>query len=518
MRADELEPHQGSSATARQMLYPRGVRRALAAMRSNVGREWSVRDLATIAGVSPRTLQRQFSVFVSKTPGATLRDIRFDHARRDLLRGLSGTKVGDVALHCGFTHLGRFSTDYRRRFGETPSQTLRRQDLFTGTLASMPSLSLSSRDRPTVAMAAIETGPENGELAHSISDELALALTRSGVAIVGQSGSPRYRVIGALHGKGRQTRLVLRMIEAQTGRHVSVYRADGPFGGNAASDQHLAARIAAAFQPFLRSAEINRAREKLDTDLSVHDLTLRAMPGVLSYSGDGNKHALELLQCAIDRDPDCALAIALASWAHAQRVICQFTDNPAEDLALSTELARRAQRSAPDATVLAVVGNALTLIHDLDTAGLVVGKALALDGGSAWAWSRSGWIDVYRGEAESGIEKLKISLDLAPQDPLAFITMVGIGNAHFDAGRYLNAAHWQEKALAENPSAIWVHRTLSPAYQFAGRKAEAQRSLRALRNQYPDLTISEVRQNLPPLTPDSSNKVVEALHTAGLPS
>jgi hypothetical protein len=40
----------------------------------------------------------------------------------------------------------------------------------------------------------------------------------------------------------------------------------------------------------------------------------------------------------------------------------------------------------------------------------------------------------------------------------------------------------------------------------------------ALRNQYPDLTVSEVRQNLPPLTLDSSNKVVEALHSAGLPS
>jgi tetratricopeptide (TPR) repeat protein len=170
-----------------------------------------------------------------------------------------------------------------------------------------------------------------------------------------------------------------------------------------------------------------------------------------------------------------------------------------------------------DATVLAVLGNALTLHRDLDAAGLVVRRALALDGGSAWAWSRSGWIDVYRGEAESGIERLKISLDLAPQDPLAFITMVGIGCAHFDAGRYLDAARWQEKALAVNPSAIWVHRTLSPAYQFADRKAEAQRSLRALRNQYPDLTVSEVRQNLPPLTLDSSNKVVEALHSAGLP-
>jgi AraC-like DNA-binding protein/tetratricopeptide (TPR) repeat protein len=513
MRADKLKADQETD----RMLLPRGVKRALAAVRTDVGREWSLADLAAIAGVSPRTLQRQFKVFLGETPGATLRDIRFEYARRELLQGLSSTKVAGVALDSGFTHLGRFSTEYRRRYGETPSQTLKRQDLFTGALASTPSVSLSGGNRPTVVLQPIEAGSEHREIARSIADELALALTRSGVAIVSPSGSPRYQLTGALHGSGKQTRLVLRMVEAVSGRHLSVYRADGPFDGNSASDEHLAARIAASFQPFLRSAEIDRAQQKPDTDLSVYDLTLRAMPGVLSYSGEGNKHALELLEMAMDRDPHCALAMALASWAHGQRVICHFTDNPAEDLAISTALARRAQASVPDATVLAVLGNALTLHRDLDTAGLIVRKALALDGSSAWAWSRSGWIDVYRGEAESGIERLKISLDLAPQDPLAFITMVGIGCAHFDAGRYSDAARWQEKALAVNPSAIWVHRTLSPAYQFADRKAEAQRSLTALRNEYPDLTLSEVRQNLPPLTPGSCNRVVEALHSAGLP-
>jgi AraC-like DNA-binding protein/tetratricopeptide (TPR) repeat protein len=518
MRTDDLEPDQESSPSASRMLHPRGVRRALAAMRSNVGQEWSIADLAAIAGVSARTLQRQFSVFVGAPPSATLRDIRFEHARRELLRGLSSTKVGNLALHCGFTHLGRFSTDYRRRYGETPSQTLKRQDLFTGTLASMPSFSPSSRDRPTVALTAIETDPENRDIARSIGDDLATALTRSGAAVVCRSGSARYHLIGALHGLGRQTRLVLRLIEAQTGRHLAVYRVDGQFDGDIASDEHLAPRIAAAFQPFLRSAEIDRARQKPDTDLSVHDLTLRAMPGVISFSADGNDHALGLLQRAIDRDPDYALAIALASWAHAQRVTCHFTDNPARDLALSTQLASKARALAADPTVLAILGNALTLTHDVDTAGGLIGKALALDGGSAWAWSRSGWIDVYRGEAESAVERFKIALDLAPQDPLAFINMLGIGNAYFGAGRYLDAAHWQEQALLENPLAIWVHRTLSPAYQFAGRKAEAQRSLSALRTQYPDLTVAEVRQNLPPLPVPSSDRVVEALQSAGLPS
>ena len=98
-------------------LLPRGVRRALDAMRENIGREWSVIDLAGAAGVSGRTLQRQFQAFLGKSPRLALRDIRFERARRALLQGLPDTKVMDIALRCGFAHFGRFSIEYRRRYG-----------------------------------------------------------------------------------------------------------------------------------------------------------------------------------------------------------------------------------------------------------------------------------------------------------------------------------------------------------------------------------------------------------------
>ena len=101
-------------------------------MRENIGREWSVIDLAGAAGVSGRTLQRQFQAFLGKSPHLALRDIRFACARRALLQGSPETKVMDVARRCGFLHFGRFSIEYRRRYAETPSQTLKRQAVFIG--------------------------------------------------------------------------------------------------------------------------------------------------------------------------------------------------------------------------------------------------------------------------------------------------------------------------------------------------------------------------------------------------
>jgi AraC-like DNA-binding protein/tetratricopeptide (TPR) repeat protein len=496
---------------------PRGVRRALEAMRANAGHDWTIADLAEAAGQSGRTLQRQFRAFLGKTPWAVLSDVRFEAARRELLRGLPETKVMDVALRHGFSHYGRFSVEYRRRYDETPSITLKRQLTFADVLAAMPAMAVTSRDRPMVALSPIEAGPHTEQAALGVADELATALGRAGIAVTNDPRSTRYRLGGSLRLAGEQKRLTLRLIDGETGSHLWAHRCDGAFGGEADPAEHVALHIAAALQPCLRRAEIDRAQRKSERDLTAHDLTLRAMPGILSLDADGNARGLDLLERATDRDPHQPLAVALAAWAHVQRVTYHFASNPEQERARSTELARKAQTMADDASALAVLGNAFTLLGDLEAAELVVRKALAMEGGSAWAWSRQGWIDLYKGDICSAIERFKVALDIAPQDSLAFNSMVGIGCAHFDVGRYAEAARWQKRALLEHPSAVWIHRTLCPAYVLGGDHAEAKRSATALRERYPDLTLTEVQQNLPPLSRSYRERISEGLRSVGLP-
>lgn len=496
---------------------PRGVRRALDAMRANVGHDWTIADLAEAAGMSGRTLQRQFRAFLGKTPWAALSDLRFEAARRELLRGLPETKVMDVALRHGFSHYGRFSVEYRRRYDETPSTTLKRQLTFADALASMPAVPVTSRDRPTVLLSPIEAGPRAEDAARGMADELMTALSRAGIAVTSEPRSARYRLHGSLRMAGEEKRLTLRLVDGETGNHLWAHRCDGAFGGDADPAEHVALRIAAALQPCLRRAEIDRAQRKSERDLTAHDLTLRAMPGILSLDADGNARGLDLLDRATDRDPHQPLAVALAAWAHVQRVTYHFSSKPEAERARATDLARKAQVMADDASVLAVLGNAFTLLGDLDSAELVVRKALAMDGGSAWAWSRQGWIDLYKGDVNSAIERFKVALDIAPQDSLAFNSIVGVGCAHFEAGRYAEAARWQQRALLEHPSSVWINRTLCPAHLLSGDRGEAERSLAALRERYPDLTLGKVQQNLPPLSRSYRDRVVEGLRSAGLP-
>jgi AraC-like DNA-binding protein len=88
----------------------------------------SIADLAAQAGVSARSLQNGFQSFRNITPMGFLRSVRLRRAHEALLTADPAiVTVTQVALGCGFTHLGEFGAAYRRVFGVTPSHTLHRK-------------------------------------------------------------------------------------------------------------------------------------------------------------------------------------------------------------------------------------------------------------------------------------------------------------------------------------------------------------------------------------------------------
>lgn len=106
---------------------PYFVRRAEDFMRTNMDQPITVNDMAEAACTSVRSLQSGFRNFRDTTPTAYLRDMRLEKSRQELLKAAANKlTVTDVALACGFTHLSKFSLCYRNRFGESPSETLKR--------------------------------------------------------------------------------------------------------------------------------------------------------------------------------------------------------------------------------------------------------------------------------------------------------------------------------------------------------------------------------------------------------
>lgn len=106
-------------------IAPRDVRRATDFIHANLAQPITLGDLVSVSGVPGRTLLKHFRDVHGVSPMRYLRNLRMERVREELAAG-SPHPVGAVALCWGFEHAGRFSIEYRNRFGENPSVTLAR--------------------------------------------------------------------------------------------------------------------------------------------------------------------------------------------------------------------------------------------------------------------------------------------------------------------------------------------------------------------------------------------------------
>lgn len=103
----------------------RVVRRASELMMARPDEPLSMLEVCSRIGASQRKLNYCFQETLGLSPARYLRALRLNGVRRELKRpGPAAACVQDIAAHWGFWHLGQFATDYKRQFGELPSQTL----------------------------------------------------------------------------------------------------------------------------------------------------------------------------------------------------------------------------------------------------------------------------------------------------------------------------------------------------------------------------------------------------------
>lgn len=108
-------------------IAPGLVRRAEEYMRAHLEESISISDLVRICDCSQSILFSAFRNARGYSPMEFLTDQRLQNAKKKLHKSNLQASVSDIAMECGFRHLGRFSQFYRKRFGERPSDTLRKR-------------------------------------------------------------------------------------------------------------------------------------------------------------------------------------------------------------------------------------------------------------------------------------------------------------------------------------------------------------------------------------------------------
>jgi AraC-like DNA-binding protein len=98
---------------------------------THIQQDIDVTEVARLSNVSVRTLYYRFKSVKGQSPQAYIKTRRLGALRKHIQTAPNHARnVTEVALQYGFTHLGRFASEYKELFGEFPSETLRRRRTF----------------------------------------------------------------------------------------------------------------------------------------------------------------------------------------------------------------------------------------------------------------------------------------------------------------------------------------------------------------------------------------------------
>jgi len=106
---------------------PSYVRKAEEYMKAHLDEGISILDLLNVCGCSRSVLFAAFKNARGCSPMKFLNEQRLQSAREKLVMNSPEGSVSHIAMSCGFNDLSRFSRAYKKRFGELPSETLRKK-------------------------------------------------------------------------------------------------------------------------------------------------------------------------------------------------------------------------------------------------------------------------------------------------------------------------------------------------------------------------------------------------------
>ena len=521
-----------------QCLLPQHVKRALVYMRGNVAEKITLPGLAATCGAPERTLLKQFKRFVGLSPLAYLRRLRLNLARSALSQADCETAISEIAVSCGFTHLGRFATEYRRAFGESPSATRQRARGHGRNGAVMPA-PVVWREKPVLLVVPFrtETLQEQRE-ARDLMDRLGATLSRMRIAAVSlvrpsrapsfdavsfsalssgrrRDGGARYALMGRLRRVDDCTRVIARLVDVDADRHLWGDSFDGFANDPFALQDRVVDGVLCGVVSSITDAELGRVQHKDPRDRAARDLASQTLPLILSARLPSTLNAMTLLDRAIELDPCEPLAVALLACCHAQLALNFGTSSPPAARAEAERLARRAgSLDNSDALVTTARAMAMSMSGQCQEGHSLVTRALAMDPTSTWAWERSGFINLYRGEQPDRIiAYYRRALQLRGPDWPHVISFMGMASAHRAAGRLPEAELWARKALAENPDMASTHRW-EARYAFdLGERARMAQAVERMRRQHPEASVSL----LAACDPCADPRWLDALEAVGLP-
>jgi TolB-like protein len=293
---------------------------------------------------------------------------------------------------------------------------------------------------------------------------------------IGRELGVRYVLEGSVRKGGNRVRITGQLIEAETGHHVWAERYDRPLDDVFALQDEMTLNVVGAIEPSLRQAEIERVKRERPDDMGAYDLLLRALPDVYAAMPAEAGKALQLLNRALEREPDYALAHGYASWCHEIRFV-RAGQKPEDRDAAVRHAQAAITHGLDDADALALAAFTLAnIVHDMAAARKAFEQALAISPSCFLALALGAAAFGWKAEAERAIAWGERGLRISPFDRLLYGPAHGVALGNFLLGQSDKAADAARRAIQSKPDFSISHVLLAAALAQGGHIEEAKAS------------------------------------------
>jgi adenylate cyclase len=333
---------------------------------------------------------------------------------------------------------------------------------------------------------------------------------------VGRELGVRYVLEGSVRKAADRVRVTGQLIDTETGAHVWAERYDRKADDIFALQDDITLSVVGAIEPSLQLAELERVKRKRSDSLDAYDLVLQAQHDVYSRIPERSKKALVLLERALALDPTYALAHAYAAECHHSIFLRGGLQE--EHRTASIRHAESAIAYGHDnASALAFAGFVIGMDkHDRAAAFTAFEAALSVSPSSALTYILGSVILAFGGEAERAIEWAERGLRLSPFDLYRASASCAVSFAHFQRGRYEEAADAARKAIQATPGFSVCHMALAAPLAKLGRLEEARAVGARVSELQPNFRCGTQLRNVGAV-PSFAADFGEALRAAGLP-
>jgi adenylate cyclase len=334
---------------------------------------------------------------------------------------------------------------------------------------------------------------------------------------VGRELGVRYILEGSVRKGSNRVRITGQLVDAETGNHLWAERYDRAPDDVFAIQDEITENVIGCIQPELYAAEYGRLKRKPPQNLDAWESFVRGMFFYSQHSDKGTKEALDMLARAIELDHYYSQAHGLRAVCLAWRALQGWEDRETA-FAEVAEGANRAVACDPQEpwAYLAHGFIAMAKRRNTDAVG-AFSRAIDASPNFAYAHGLLGCAHSAGGRPEQAIECIDRGVRLSPRDIFGDEYQLYYALAHFQAGRYTEAASAALLGIQQRPDHPALYIMAAASCGLGGETDKAKGLVTQLTGLVPNVSAAHLENNFHYCQQGDRSRLAMGLRAGGLP-